>query len=341
MCRPAPTDHVPIDRPTCYAHILHNTGIAEPAALRTMITAWRELFDSVRPELVVFEHSPAALLAMRGYQTKRLVLGTGFFRPRSGTPLAPLRPMDDAQRNEAISDESRVVETINGVLREFDIPQLDQLGDIYDQADGAALGTYGEFDHFGERDDVDYLGPPDPPAGKPPQWPDYPGPRIFAYLKPFTGMEQLFAALFELGWPTLISSDGIPQDIRDHFTGPSMRFTAEHMDIEQVGRACDLAILNGNHGASCDLLRLGVPILQIPLTVEQLLFARRTDAIGVSLTLPHMRTDDAMPMLEQMIGDPSFRAAAGRFAANHEHDSPHEQRVAEYLDAFLRTHGLP
>ena len=68
--------------PTCtFAQILHNCGFGDAAELATMAEAWRKLYDFVRPDLIIFDHAPTALLASAGYPVRRALIGTGFFSP--------------------------------------------------------------------------------------------------------------------------------------------------------------------------------------------------------------------------------------------------------------------
>src|SRR5215207_9183305 len=50
-------------RPKTMAHIFHNTGFADVDELAALCEAWRGLFDLVRPDLILCDHSPTALLA--------------------------------------------------------------------------------------------------------------------------------------------------------------------------------------------------------------------------------------------------------------------------------------
>ena len=80
----APFKHARIRdiEPTCtYAQILHNCGFGDAAELATMAEAWRKLYDFVRPDLIIFDHAPTALLASAGYPVRRALIGTGFFSP--------------------------------------------------------------------------------------------------------------------------------------------------------------------------------------------------------------------------------------------------------------------
>src|SRR5215469_15969615 len=74
-----PTRHLP--------HILHNVGFHDEQALLGRMRAWRNLYAALSPDLLVFDHSPTALLAARGLPVKRIVLGTGFGVPPQVSPL--------------------------------------------------------------------------------------------------------------------------------------------------------------------------------------------------------------------------------------------------------------
>jgi len=79
--------------PCCtFAHILHNVGFCNVDELTTMTGAWRQLFEFVRPDLIVFDHSPTAPLAARGIPARKALIGTNSFqeiaRERSNSIIA-------------------------------------------------------------------------------------------------------------------------------------------------------------------------------------------------------------------------------------------------------------
>src|SRR5262245_17818663 len=70
-----------ISNPVTFPHILHNVGLGNQRQLESNVRAWRETFAFVRPDLLVLDASPFALLASRGVDVKRALIGTGFFCP--------------------------------------------------------------------------------------------------------------------------------------------------------------------------------------------------------------------------------------------------------------------
>lgn len=79
-------------RPTLnFAHILANVGWGDFAELFGLACAWRNVIRLVRPDLMVCDHSPTALLASRGLGVRRVVIGSGFLCPPDECPFRPYR----------------------------------------------------------------------------------------------------------------------------------------------------------------------------------------------------------------------------------------------------------
>jgi len=75
--------------------MLANFGFLDRAGLTGMARAWRELYRLVRPDLLVIDHSPTALLAARGTGLRRVLLGTRLSFTTSTSPMPSLRPWLD------------------------------------------------------------------------------------------------------------------------------------------------------------------------------------------------------------------------------------------------------
>jgi UDP:flavonoid glycosyltransferase YjiC (YdhE family) len=108
------------DPPRTFSHILYNTGFGDYEELSWMTAAWRHLYDLVQPDLIVFDHSPMALLAARGCKAKRALIGTGFFCPTDSYPLPNLRPwLQDQDPAQLCRDEDHVLSNVNRLLRSW------------------------------------------------------------------------------------------------------------------------------------------------------------------------------------------------------------------------------
>ena len=176
-----------------------------------------------------------------------------------------------------------------------------------------------------------YWGPVNGSGGKPPQWPGGRGKRVYAYLKNFPALPDLLKALNDRGNPTLVFVDGIDRATQQRFASPTLRFEDERLDLAQVGRECDLAILNANHGTLSQLLLAGRPVLQLPLALEQRLLAEAVCRLGAGEIAPPMsgKAEVIERKLDRMLSDDEgerYAQAARRFAAAHADFDPQRQR---------------
>ena len=106
--------HVP--HPDTFGHMLLNLGYRHEGELRQLVDAWRLLFHQLRPDLLVFDHSPTAMLAARGMAVPQATIGHGFFVPVDEDPLRPLAPWKQVPLEQRRADERELVDRINCVL---------------------------------------------------------------------------------------------------------------------------------------------------------------------------------------------------------------------------------
>jgi spore coat polysaccharide biosynthesis predicted glycosyltransferase SpsG len=325
--------------PCTFAHILYNSGYANASSLLGLIQGWISLFEAIQPDLVVFDHSPTAALAWRAFPgVRQLAVGTGFYFPPDITPLPDMRPWHRSDPQALANDENRTLAIINQVLTQLKLPALNRLAEAYEKR-SLALLTFREFDHYGPRDDADYLGVFPSQGGDSPVWPTGQGERVFAYLKASPQLPTVLAAIGQRGLRTLVYGDSIPPEIKNRFLSPRMRFVDRILNINELVTQCDFAVLNGTHTTTCHFLLAGVPVLQAPLVLEQALVAVHTEKIGAGINLLDSRPDLVQKGFNQMLSSPKYKDAAKSFADRHSSWSAGDclgrltQRVSQILNA--------
>src|SRR5439155_3039499 len=108
----------PSPRTTSFASILSDVGFGDDKALGVLACAWRNLYKLTNPDLIVFDHSPTALLAARGMAARKLVLGVGFCVPRAMFRFPPLRPGPAAPTIDQLrAQEAPLLERANAMLK--------------------------------------------------------------------------------------------------------------------------------------------------------------------------------------------------------------------------------
>jgi len=310
--------------PTCtFAQVLYTVGFGEAGELATLAQAWRQMFEWLKPDLIVLDHSPTALLAARGLPARRALIGQGFAFPPDVARLPNLRTWLRPDPAPLQACEDRVLSNINNVLRSWGQAPLERVTQLYHPVDANFLLTFPELDVYPRPQGTRYWGALPPGGiGPPPEWPPGRGPRIFAYLKPFPALPQLLEAISGLPNPSLIFADGLSGQARERLSRPNVKFAAGAVDMPQTAAQCDLAILNGTHATTAAMLLAGKPVLQIPIFLEQALNAIASVKLGAAISALPTKPEQVVGGLQAMLADGKFAAAAQAFAARHaEHDA--------------------
>jgi UDP:flavonoid glycosyltransferase YjiC (YdhE family) len=310
-----------------FSQILDNIGFGEDGELFGLVCAWRNLIGFVRPNLIVFDHSPTALLAARCFpDVRRVISAPGFFCPPDVSPWPALvrRPIE---KSELEVHEAGLLARVNRLLLRSRRPPLDRLGRLYSDVDEQFLLTFPELDHYPDRPvGARYMGPVITEGGKRPDWPKGgAGNRIYAYLKASKSLEGVLKVLAGRGDSTLVFVDGIDPATRKKFSSPTLRFETERLDLAAVGEQCNVAVHNANHGTLARLLLAGRPMVQLPLTLEQTVLARAVDRTGAAETVLPGAPDVGEAFackLDKVLGSERYAAAAGTFARCHDDFDP-------------------
>lgn len=300
-----------------FAHILYDAGFCDVDELAGMCEAWRNVFRAVDPDVIVFDHSPTALLAARCFQAKRVTLGTGFFCPLDESPLQCLQPWLKADMAQAVRDEQDVLQRINQLLKSWKQPPLARVAGLFHPSDEHLLATFAELDHYQGRTAARYWGAWSSRFGKQPDWPSGTGKKIYAYLKPFQELPKLLDVLKRSACPAIVYCDGIPAELQRQYQAPTIRFENEPLDIKCVARECDLAILNANHGTAVVMLLAGKPMLLIPIHVEQALLANAIMRLEAGLGASPTNAREIEGQFQRLLAGDLCVAGARQFAATY------------------------
>jgi hypothetical protein len=325
-----------IKSPLTYAHILHNIGFDNPAFLSGLIGGWQTLFNTIKPDCVIFEHSPTALLAARAYTFKKILLGTGFVIPPAVYPLPNLRfwlrPDSEALR----SSEDRTLQTANVALGRFGLAPLKHIADLFTGVENI-LTTFKELDPYIDRINGKYYGVWTNPIGEAPEWPQWKGLKVFAYLKPFPAMLALLVMLEKLKLPAIIYIENLGRKLKDKFHSPTMKFVDRPQNIKKIAEQCDFAILNATHNTTADFLLAGKPALHLPLYLEQTLTARKIEELGAGTAALSLKTDEIAVKLDQILSSDSYTHAAQKFAETYKnHDT--QARIKHFIEKIEDKH---
>jgi UDP-N-acetylglucosamine:LPS N-acetylglucosamine transferase len=328
---------LPVEHVRTYAHVLHNIGYDEPQTLTQQLSQWQTLLARIKPRIVVCDASPTVLLACRGTDIPTVVVGTGFDVPPRLYPLPELTFWDPGNSKQLKQDEDAILLTTNRALEAVGNDPLATLSDIF-AAKMTIITTVRELDHYPLRESDDYVGPIAEMFGEIPRWPDAATHRILAYLKPFPELPRLLQYLQRREVPSIIYGPSLPPRIAMRFRNSFLYFANNPVDIAQASQSATLAITNGGHGLSLQMLLAGVPLLLFPLVLEQQVLARTVDAMGVGKYCSPWRSDRIETAVDSMLDDSLCSKHAAAFAARHKpfRSIDHATRLTQQIDELTR-----
>lgn len=299
-----------------YAHILRNTSFGNADELSGLADAWRNLIELLQPDVILFNHSPTALLASRAFSAKRFIVGTGFEFPPDTNPLPVIRPCEDPAALSIADDEAAIIENANSILNKWLAAPILSLSQLYHPIDGVYLFSIPELDTFGPREGVHYLGIDSRIAGEIPQWPAGEGKRVLAYLKPFKCLETLLQILSQMPVQTLIYAPEVGESIKQKYEGKAVRFAPNPIDLNAAAKQCDAAILNGTNATVGQILMAGIPMLNIPLVLEQDYNSRAVQRLGAGLIASPNRPAELAARVTDLFTSEQLYENAKSFAQN-------------------------
>jgi hypothetical protein len=313
---------VPVDRelilPTLNASsLLSEGGWLDARSLRGLLRGWQRLLAHLRPDLLLCDYAPAAMLA--GRQRPGLAafhVGSNFGPFATGDPMPPLRWWDQADERvlaDCREHDELVLSVVNKVLRSLRWPPLSKPGDLWPE-ETSILCSVPPLDHGAK------YGRPRRCWGvlensvvgvRPPVWPAAGGDKVFAYLKPRAShAERILQAVASLGLNCLVVMPNAPRDLVERFRSDHLAFSPP-VDIPAAMRQASLAVGNGTHGMCAVALAAGVPLLMSPYVLEQRLNAVAVQEAGAGLVVDKKASAEEIAVqIRSLLHETSFRRAA-------------------------------
>ncbi|HEY1147234.1 MAG TPA: nucleotide disphospho-sugar-binding domain-containing protein [Pseudoduganella sp.] len=285
-------------------------------------------------------YAPTGLLAARSLALPSASVGIGFYCPPPGRALPNLRPWEKIGAARLEAAEEHVLRTANAVLDHHRAPLLAHACDIL-LGDSALLCTWPELDHYGRpAASADWYGPNFlAHTGTLPHWPPGSGPKVFAYLKREHAQHAgVLRALADLGCRVLCYLPEVASGMAPPVESANIVYARAPVSLDQAMAEADLCVCHGGEATLVQALLAGVPLLMLPMQLEQFLICQCVDAGGAGINTARLRGPlDWRELVRLVLGDGRFRAAAQAFAARYAGFSQHAMtvRIAEQFERQL------
>jgi len=327
----------PIRVPRTYAHLVHNIGFNNATSLTGRIKAWRQLHDYVKPDLIIYDHSPTAQLAFRDTKSRHVLCGTGFTVPPAKIPMPNMRFWENTNQDALLNTEKKIIDVVNLALNELKLPHLINIADLLN-VDAKLLLSFKELDHYQDRGDAEYLGVTIPEDyGESPKWPAGGEHKVFAYLYPFKTLSSLLDTMNKSKISAIIYAPEMQRAAKAKHRSERLMFVEKPRRISEVARQCDFAITNGTHATTAAMLLAGKPLLTLPQNLERLLVSRRVRELGAGLVAPQLKPEGMAAKFNALMTNGEFKVKAQEFAAKYASFNRKDQlqRIMEILDNTL------
>jgi UDP:flavonoid glycosyltransferase YjiC (YdhE family) len=313
--------------PINFTESLFLFGFLQPAGLLSVLRAWRAVLALLKPDLLIFDHAPTALLASRGLGLPRLLTGNSFAVPPRRTPL-PLyewwNPKAGAPQRE-LDCEERLLRNANHALSALGAPPMTCVADLYD-AEVTHITGAPELDVYGPRDAACYVGAINAlDQGVEPRWPAGPARRVFAYLKPrYMHFDAVVTALARLDASVLVFAPGLARQNMLRLQAANLAFSTEPLRMRSVREQVEMAVCHA--GGMVDvMLQAGRPVFLLPMQMEQTMTSRRVDELGCGLFhIAQQGPRELEKGLKRVFSTPAYA----------EHALAYQQRNANFTQAF-------
>jgi UDP:flavonoid glycosyltransferase YjiC (YdhE family) len=327
-------------KPFNHSGLLLNNGFDSPESLRPTILEWGKLLGDMRPDVLIADHAPTAILASHVAQIPTALMGGGFFCPPAEAPYPNMVPWERRSVAALRAADDEITKVINQALAS--LPNKSSVESVHDVFDPLPryICTFQELDHYG-RDHVHFHGALFENVGNiEPKWSERYKKKIFIYL---TGhppsVAKLLRTLARIPADVLAVLRGIPEaaipnDLPSHIT-----ILQTPVNAAMAIQMCDLVINHASLGLLSASLVAGTPMLLAPVFLEQSILCRRAVDTGACRQIAN---DDSEKRLAQVINelleDNRYKEAAMRFAGKYANYCP-VKTAEEVADRVIQRFG--
>jgi UDP:flavonoid glycosyltransferase YjiC (YdhE family) len=300
-----------------YPQMLFNHGFNDPKVISLRLLAWKRLLECDQPDLVICDLAPVAQWAAQCMKIPAVNIGSGFECPPVASPMPMVIGTDPASISEAYADER----LINGVIETVCKNEGLETSTIQSQLHGLAgslLVTYPELDPYFPRENARYFGSwtgmLESEVAAHESQATIASPDIFCYLIFQPGIDFVLGTLAGLDLKTTAYVHGVPDDFIDWLRAPNMHFVRSPIDLHKIVSTAQVAITNCNHGTTSFLVSKGVPVVMMPLHIEQWAHALRIQMSNLGRIVELNKLALFPKTLKQMLEDVEIRKCTRDFA---------------------------
>ncbi len=327
--------------PVTYSEILQFNGYLSTSSLRYQFKCWCSLIEMFKPQLIVYDYSPTAMLANKKFDIPAIELGTGFFIPPKLSPMPFFGDTHKPSLRQREKTDQQVITSINTILVNEKIEPISHVYELFDNSQ-ALLTSFPELDCYQFRSEkVEYVGSlTQLGSGVHVEWS---GKKervfIFAYIKPsYQKIGELLSVFKQIDAEAKVYIPGCLSKWKSEFESEQITISDQPYAIDEAIEQADITICHAGHDTVVHSLLAGKPLLLIPQYVEQLEIAKCTLTTGAALIIDSQDEEKQIQnKIEELCQNKAYRNNALSFSKRYAHmDSEHcVKTVADICEAML------
>lgn len=270
-----------------YADILLRNGYADLDSLQGLVRGWCSLITLIKPDVLVADFAPTAVLAGHILDTPTVTLNTGFYLPPDNQDFYPsLQPWKEIPETELRTVSTQLLQTLGQLQNQYASIKKENPADLI-QAQKTLMITFAELDHYGRRTEVDYLGGLFSQQGEPfPEWQQASGKKLFVYASAAHPLfKPLIQQLQKSDLNVLIHARDLNWQTSRRSIDGNLFISPQPLDMQLVLQEAVALVCHGGHGTLSAALANAVPMIVLPQQLEQKLLGWRLLQTGL---LTHM-----------------------------------------------------
>lgn len=317
-----------------YGDIMETIGYGRLERLHALLTAWDGLYRTARPDLIVADYAPTALLAARG-RIPAIAIGDWFTLPPNTLPAFPhLRSNGPRIPEQTLLNVVREAQSRRGAEAPAALPGILDCSAPF-------IITLPELDPYANRRQRPAVGPlmplPEPLEDVEPEV-DY-----FAYLSlGFRPTEHVLQALATLKIRGSIYLRDASARQRDDWRERGLTIHDTPRNMREMATRSAVIVHHGGLGTIETVFALGRPQMLVPRHLEQGVNAQMVGALRLAVGMQaggKFQAEHVIQALRHAIDAPDLRDNARRKAADLAERGPFNalEPVAEFCLTTLKA----
>ena len=286
------------DIPTLSAHYGDWLGLHhfdDPAVIRDIVVRWRTILAERKPDVLVAEQSPCAILAARSLKIPVAHVGVPATAPPAIMNTFPAYLPEDKEPHYS---EAVLTTAVNDAISAFDMTPIQALPQVY-ASDDEIVASIPLLDCYGPWRKAPLVSPV---IGGEIEGSERQRRDVFVYLSTTDRFEPvILTAIASLRLPIRAVLAGNPAAAVALTQSRGARVETQPLTPNEIARTARVVVHAGNHGLTCLGLRAGIPQVTLSEQAEHIYNGRRVAEAGAGINLE--RTRWTVPAIQTAIRD--------------------------------------